>query len=143
MISIQEVKFASPEYQTLLDLRYDVLRKPIHMKLRPEDTALDEGEYHIAAMDGKRIIGCVLLRPLDQTTIRLRQMAVLPDYQGQGIGAQLVIFAENLARERGFQTVETKARKTAQGFYEKQGYVVVGDEFLEVSLHTIKMIKAV
>lgn len=142
IINIKEVPFGSDSYKTLLDLRYEVLRKPIGMELRPKDTELDSTEYHIAAFDGAEIIGCVLLRPLGGGAIKLRQMAVRDDYQGRGIGAKLVSYAEKLASVRSFTIMETNARKTAQGFYEKLGYRPSGNYFLEVSLHTIRMSKS-
>jgi N-acetylglutamate synthase-like GNAT family acetyltransferase len=140
-ITIEEVAFGSGQYKTLLGIRYQVLRKPIGMELREKDTELDNTEYHIAAFDSGKIIGCVLLRPLNGDSVKLRQMAVLDAYQRQGIGARLVTYAEGLASARGFKAVETNARKTAQGFYKKLGYCPAGDYFMEVSLHTLKMYK--
>lgn len=139
---IKEVAFGSAHYKQICDLRYEVLRKPIGMELREKDVATDDKEHHIAAFAGDNIIGCVLLRPLSANHIKLRQMAVADAYQGQGIGAELVKFAEKLAAQKGFKTIETNARKTAQGFYEKLGYAPDGDPFLEVKLHTIRMHKA-
>lgn len=138
---IQQVPYNSPEYQAICALRYDVLRKPIGMELREKDVALDHTEFLIAAIDNGRVIGCVQLRPLEKTHIKLRQMAVADSHQGQGIGARLVRFGEQLAAQNGFKTMETSARKTAQGFYEKLGFAVQGDPFMEVELHTIKMTK--
>jgi len=43
-------------------------------------------------------------------------------------------FAENIARDRGFQKITMHARKTAVGFYEKLGYRVCGQEFEEVTI---------
>ena len=42
----------------------------------------------------KNAMGCVLLRPVDQDRIKLRQMAVSETCQGQGMGARLVGYAE-------------------------------------------------
>ena len=61
-------------------------------------------------------------------------MAVLNNLQGKGIGRALMMFAENIARDRGFRKISMHARKTAVGFYEKLGYEVEGDEFLEVTI---------
>lgn len=141
-ITIKDVPFGSEHYRQTLAVRTDVLRTPIGMVLREKDVATDDKEFHIAAFDGERMIGCVLLRPLTHDHIKLRQMAVVDGYQGQGIGAKLVQFAEQFAAQKGFKTVETSARKTAQGFYEKLGYAVVGEPFMEVDLHTIKMTKS-
>jgi predicted GNAT family N-acyltransferase len=43
-------------------------------------------------------------------------------------------FAENLARDKGFKLITMNARDTAIGFYQKMGYQVVGDEFIEVTV---------
>jgi ribosomal protein S18 acetylase RimI-like enzyme len=65
---------------------------------------------------------------------RLRQMAVLNDLQGKGIGRALMNFAENLARDRGFRCVRMHARLNAIGFYEKVGYKVKGEQFEEITI---------
>jgi ribosomal protein S18 acetylase RimI-like enzyme len=67
-------------------------------------------------------------------SVRLRQMAVLNNLQGKGIGRALMQFAENIARDRGFQKITMHARQTAVGFYEKLGYRVCGQEFEEVTI---------
>ena len=140
-ILIHTVEFNSPAYKTMCALRYDVLRKPIGMELREKDVAQDHMEFHIGAFDEGKMIGCVLLRPLSETTVKLRQMAVADSYQGQGIGVKLVQFAEWLAVEEKFSSIEVNARKTAQGFYEKLGYAPTGASFIEVKQHTLKMAK--
>lgn len=105
--------------------------------LRPEDVALDASEIHIGAFEGDTITGCVLLRPLTDGAVKLRQMAVANSHQGRGIGADLVRAAHRIALARGFTEMRTNARKTAQGFYEKLGYRVVSEPFIEVNLITL------
>ncbi len=61
-------------------------------------------------------------------------MAVEKTLQGKGIGASIMNYAENVARDRGYKILVMHARKTAIGFYEKLGYVVTGNEFTEVSI---------
>jgi ribosomal protein S18 acetylase RimI-like enzyme len=70
----------------------------------------------------------------DPQTVRLRQMAVMNDLQGKGIGRALMQFAENLARDRGYKKITMHARKNALGFYEKMGYRKIGEEFHEITL---------
>jgi predicted GNAT family N-acyltransferase len=50
-------------------------------------------------------------------------------------------FAENVARDAGFKTMTMHARKSAEVFYEKQGYAPYGDEFIEVTIPHIEMRK--
>ena len=52
-----------------------------------------------------------------------------------------MLFAENLARDRGYNKISMHARKNATGFYEKVGYKVVGDEFVEVTIPHYNMEK--
>jgi ribosomal protein S18 acetylase RimI-like enzyme len=66
--------------------------------------------------------------------IRLRQMAVHDSVQGKGIGASIMSFAENIAKDKGYKYMVMHARDTAIGFYEKFGYKVKSDEFEEVGL---------
>jgi GNAT superfamily N-acetyltransferase len=88
----------------------------------------------IAAFEDDDMLGCCMLVEENPETVRLRQMAVLNDLQGKGIGRALMNFAENLARDRGYKTMSMHARKNAVGFYEKMGYSVAGDEFIELTI---------
>ena len=46
-----------------------------------------------------------------------------------------------MAAAKGCKIIDTKARNTAQGFYEKLGYELSGNDFLEISIHCIMMKK--
>jgi GNAT superfamily N-acetyltransferase len=61
-------------------------------------------------------------------------MAVHHKLQKTGIGAAMMNYAEHVARDAGFKKMVMNARKTATGFYEKLGYEISGNEFIEVSL---------
>ncbi len=50
-------------------------------------------------------------------------------------------FAENLARDRGYNRLIMHARKSVAGFYEKLGYKITGDEFVEVTIEHYTMEK--
>jgi GNAT superfamily N-acetyltransferase len=139
-VAFREVAFGSQGYDQLLAIRDAVLRKPIGLKLRAKDTASDPGDYHLAAFDGPSPVGCVLLTPRGNGLVQLRQMAVLDSHRGRDIGARLVAFAEKIAAERGFTTVETRAWKTAEGFYRKLGYESLEHEFSDE--HTLLMRKS-
>ena len=139
---IKKVPFASESYDEMKRFREGILRLPLGLKLSVDDINGEDAQIHIAAIeDGGSIIGTVLLKPLSQDRVKLRQMAVSPSLQRRGIGRKLVDHAEESARALGFTTVELHARTYVQGFYEKLGYQIDGEPFIEVSLQTIKMIK--
>ena len=139
--SIDEIQYGSDAYEQCKMLRQDVLRTPIKLVLSDQDTDGEELQMHFAAMVNDRVVGVIIMKPLEYGVVKFRQLAVSPQVQGKGVGRDLVLWAENLAMTKGFRSVEMSARVTAQVFYEKLGYNAVGDVFTEVGLNTIKMVK--
>lgn len=131
---IKQIDFGSKEYHQMTHLRSEILRRPLHLKFAKEELEREKNDILIGAFEEDKMLGCCLLTRIDKDNVRLRQMAVQNNLQGKGIGASLMNFAENIARDNGFKKLVMHARKTAVGFYEKFGYTVVGNEFTEVSI---------
>ena len=128
------IEHGTKEYQQMIDLRDHVLRKPLGLSFSKEDLEKEKEDILIGCFDDDKLEACCLLTKVDAKTVRLRQMAVLSGLQGKGVGRILMQFAENIARDRGYRKLLMHARKTALGFYEKLGYRVNGDEFVEVTI---------
>jgi ribosomal protein S18 acetylase RimI-like enzyme len=133
-MALKIIDHGSKEYHLMVQLRNDILRRPLGLTFTPEELEKEKEEILIAAFEEEKILGCCMLIKQEPGTVRLRQMAVLNNLQGKGIGRALMQFAENIARDRGFQRITMHARKTASGFYEKLGYQVCGEEFEEVTI---------
>ena len=133
-MALKIIDHGTPEYQLMVKLRDDILRKPLGLGFTPEELESEKDNMLIAAFEEERILGCCMLVEEQPGTVRLRQMAVLNDLQGKGIGRALMNFAENIARDRGYKIVRMHARINAIGFYEKVGYKVNGDKFVEVTI---------
>lgn len=133
-MALKLIEHGSPEYKQMLDLRYQILRQPLGLSFDDVQLAAEKEDILIGAFDEEDLLACCVLTKEDAETVRLRQMAVQNNLQGKGIGATLMNFAENIARDRGFTRLTMHARKTAVGFYEKLGYNVCSDEFLEVTI---------
>ena len=140
-MALKIIDHGSREYQQMVQLRNDILRKPLKLTLTPEELAREKDEILIGAFEEEKMLGCCMLIIVDRSTVRLRQMAVLNNLQGKGIGRALMQFAENIARDRGFKKIIMHARKSAAGFYEKLGYQVCSEEFEEVTLPHYEMEK--
>jgi GNAT superfamily N-acetyltransferase len=128
------IDHGSKEYRQMVDLRLQILRKPLGLIFTDEELEKEKDDVLIGAFEDEVMLGCCMLTKLDPQTVRLRQMAVKTGLQGKGIGRVLMQFAENLARDRGYTRLVMHARKTAAGFYEKLGYKISGDEFVEVTI---------
>lgn len=133
-MALKIIDHGSHEYRQMVKLRDDMLRKPLGLGFTPEELEKEKDNMFIAAFEEEDILGCCMLVEKDPTIVKLRQMAVLNNLQGKGIGRALMGFAENIARDRGYKIISMHARKNAIGFYEKMGYTVAGDEFIEVTL---------
>jgi predicted GNAT family N-acyltransferase len=140
-MKIGEIPYHSQWYEKSKQLRQDVLRTPIGLILSDKDVEGEENQFHIAAIDNDEVVGVIILKPLENGVIKPRQVAIAQTMQGKGLGRDMLVFAESLARTRGFSSVEMSARISAQIFYEKLGYRTIGGIFTEVGLNTIKMIK--
>jgi ribosomal protein S18 acetylase RimI-like enzyme len=128
------IDHGSREYKQMIDLRHQVLRKPLGLEFTKEELEKEKNDMLIAAYEDDRILGCCILTEVEPDKVRLRQMAVISGLQGKGIGRVLMQFAENLARDRGYKKLTMHARKAVIGFYEKLGYKLVGEEFQEVTI---------
>lgn len=133
-MALKIIDHGTPEYQQMVKLREDVLRKPLGLGFVPEELDTEKANLLIGAFEEDQMLGCCMLVEERPGTVRLRQMAVSNDLQGKGIGRALMNFAENIARDQGYRILSMHARKNAIGFYEKMGYRVASEEFTEVTI---------
>lgn len=87
------------------------------------------------------MIGILLLTPVSEHLVKMRQVAVSPDQQGKGVGTSMVLDSEILAKSQNFTNITLHARENAVPFYLRLGYQVVGDKFEEVGIPHFKMEK--
>jgi len=141
-MALKLIDHGSKEYQQMVNLRNEILRKPLGLQFDKEELEHEKGEILIGAFEDEKMLGCCMLVKVDEKCCRLRQMAVINKLQGKGIGRALMQFAENIARDRGYKKITMHARKSAIGFYERLGYKVSGDEFKEVTISHFIMEKS-
>ncbi len=142
------VEYASMLYDAVVRLRQDVLRSPLGMTFTRNDLARDKDGIMFAMLDSQdqsKVLACLQLfdeKNLEETTrLKLRQMAVDPEQQGQGLGQRIVWFAENWALQNKYTCIALNARVKAQPFYQKLGYTIISDEFIEIGIPHVVMEK--
>lgn len=142
-MKLTEIDYGSPLYRAELALRDEVLRKPLGLEVYAEATAAEVGYRHFGLENGGRLVACLMCVPLGPGSVKIRQMAVVPDKQGTGLGRRLMEEVEALLRADGVGHFMLHARYTATGFYEKLGYAKAGDEFVEVGIPHWRMEKGI
>ncbi len=133
-MALKIIDYGSPEYQQMIKLRDIILRKPLGLSFTPEELEKEKDNMLIGAFEDERMLGCCMLVEEQPDIVRLRQIAVLNDLQGKGIGRALMNFAENIARDRGYKIIRMHARSNAANFFEKVGYKIKGDQFIEITI---------
>jgi len=118
------------------------LREPLRLEFDKESLAREYEDFHIAAYAGNELVGILLLKPgLQKEIIKMRQVAVHDEWQGKGVGKEMVKFSEEFAYRKGFKKIELNARDTAVKFYGSLGYTIQGEMFYEVGIPHKKMYK--
>jgi predicted GNAT family N-acyltransferase len=141
-MALRMIDHGTKEYQQMVNLRNEILRKPLGLSFDKEELDKEKDDILMGAFEDDRLLGCCLLTRMDAFTVRLRQMAVPNNMQGKGVGRALMIFAENIARDLGYRKLCMHARQTAVGFYQKLGYSITGEPFEEVTISHYIMEKA-
>ena len=139
--SIRILQFDSPEQLDSIRLRERILRIPLGLKYSKEELRNEFDQIHIGAFSDNVIVGILLLKPVDDQLIKMRQVAVETSLQRQRIGKDMVTFAEGWAKVNGYKRIELHARQEAVQFYLHQDYEIVGEPFFEVGILHRKMVK--
>ncbi|PIR26150.1 MAG: GNAT family N-acetyltransferase [Deltaproteobacteria bacterium CG_4_10_14_0_2_um_filter_43_8] len=133
-----------PEHQMELELRYQVMRKPLGMRRDEVTFPFEADALRLAALENKELVGCVLFKADEnKTSGKLFQMVVSTQHQKKGIGKKLVEILEAKLKTDGIQLIHLHARKEAIPFYKHLGYVCEGEEFLEINIPHSRMVKRI
>lgn len=128
--------FGTPEYDEIVALRTEVLRKPLGLEFTEEFLSKEYADVHFGcyANGSHELLACAMLHVKTEGEARMKQVAVKPSLQGTGVGSFLVGQFEAYCKENGFRSIALHARDTAVDFYLKLGYIKEGEEFEEVTI---------
>lgn len=137
---IRQFLFATPEFDEALGLRDELLRQPLGLDFHVRDIQKEFDSYHFGFFDSfGQMRGCLTMVPVDDRTVKMRQVAV--STQKMGIGRALVEYSETWAKKKGYGSIVLHARDEAVPFYLKLGYLKEGNPFTEVGIKHFKMRK--
>ncbi len=139
--NLKEIIHSSKEYDAMVALRFEILRKPLGLTFTKEQLASEKNYIHLGLFLQQELLACCILLPAKNNSFQLKQMAVSNRQQSKGLGAQLLAFAEEIAIKNNTSNIILHARQTALGFYQKAGYNILGDMFMEVGIPHFEMEK--
>lgn len=136
------------EIAALINRVYSEAEKGIWLEGQSRTTEAEVAELiatgQIAvARSGDRIVGSVRVHEIEDGVGEFGMLVAAPEERGTGIGTDLVSFAENWGRERGFremqlellvpQTWEHPVKEFLRGWYTRIGYRLVRKDGLEAA----------
>lgn len=99
--------------------------------------AEDIDAVHFLAYEGDFAIGTARLLPDGE----IGRLSVLKDWRGMTVGEALLKAVIHEAEQRGLTEQRLSAQVQAVAFYERFGFTVVSEEFLEAGLPHVDMIR--
>lgn len=128
-MELRKIEYGTPAYEETVDLRNEYFRKPQGMDIRNEDLTGDAKVNMYGGYIDDCLMATVFYAEKDRATAQVKALIVDKKYQGQGYGKYLMNFIEGLIREKGYKKAILQGRVSAQGLYEKLGYVPTSEVF--------------
>ena len=95
---------------------------------------------HVVLVQDGRVVGTA--RMFDSSDVAIvGRVAVDPSLRGQGQGAVVMAAAERWASDQGLPVVELHSQEAVTGFYDRLGYVGVGERYFEAGIPHLTMRK--
>lgn len=97
-------------------------------------------DHFVVEMDGMDI--CALrCKKLDDQSVQLQRFCVLKDYRESGVGRFALEQIENYYWNKNVERITLDAKFHVSRFYEKCGYIVVSEPFMEAGVSHVTMEK--
>lgn len=105
-----------------------------------EVDGIDQDSYHVFLKDDERIVAYLRAFYRDKEAKVVQIGRVLTTKRGKGLGAQIMLMGITLAKDlmEGIE-IYIEAQVYAIPFYEKLGFIVSSDEFLEDGIPHVQM----
>jgi len=110
------------ELEEMFYQRWLVLRSPLGMEIGSERDNHEDGALHLIAMCDRKIIASARLRELSPKLGSISYVAVLPEFQNQGIGTKLIKKLIAKAQQKNLKILRLMSRINAIKFYQKLGF---------------------
>ena len=117
------------EKEAMYYQRWLVLRAPMNMQRGTEKDESDDSALHLIAVCDRQIIGSARLRELSTELGSIAYVAVIPEFQSQGVGTALIKQLIETAKKKHLKSLRVMTRIAASRFYQRIGFLESGQEF--------------
>lgn len=128
------------EYQQALNVRKTVFVDEQKVSLEEEIDDLEDVSIHMIGVHKDEVIAASRIRFVDDYG-KLERIAIKKDFRGNNFGLQMVRAMEEVIIKNNYHLAKLNAQTYATTFYEKLGYLVVSEEFIDAGIPHVTMTK--
>lgn len=124
----------------MIRTRVFVIEQKISAEIETDEW--ENSSTHYLAIDGEKALGTARWRLIDNQTAKIERVAVLKEARGQGVGTELMrCLLQEIHSHCNIQMIKLGSQNSAIPFYEKLGFQVIGEEYLDACLPHHFMVK--
>ncbi len=128
-IKINTVDF-NQNFAEIKKIRTDVFIKEQNVPIELEWDEFDNDSIHILAYYDNKAVATARLLPDGH----IGRMSVLKAYRHRSIGKQMLRFLIDVAEKSTINKICLSAQEQAVGFYEKYGFTIISDIYLDAGI---------
>lgn len=113
---------------------------PVEIEVDEYDV-LDGVCDHFLIKSDEATVGAMRCKHLDDDKIKLQRFCILKEYRGSEYGKKSIELIEDTYKNQGVRHIEVDSKYDVHEFYEKCGYTIVSEIFVEADVPHVKMIK--
>lgn len=135
-----EIVSEQPEMEQVFSVRTQVFVNEQNVPEEEEIDHLEEESTHFLVTDDEgNPAGAGRFRVVDGYG-KVERICVLPGYRSKGVGHALMKAIEQFALSQQIEILKLNAQNQAIPFYEKLGYAITSEEFMDAGIphHTMK-----
>ena len=129
------------DWPDLVALRTRVFVEEQGVPPEVEQDDRDTTAVHVLSRDGSGRVVATGRLLVEGERASIGRMAADASVRGRGHGAAVLAELHRQAVLRGVREVELHAQVTARRFYERAGYVAVGDDYVEAGITHVTMVR--
>ncbi len=133
---------AVPVFSPLCNLGFALRREVFVIEQQvPEELEHDADDmtatHLVGVMDGSVVaVARILFKP---EHAKIGRVAIAKSHRGLKLGARLIEFAVEVAREKGQTRCYLESQADKVGFYARLGFAAYGDEFMDAGIPHLRM----
>jgi len=107
-----------------------------------ETDEFEKTATHYLVTDEGKALATARWQRIDDQTAKIERVAVLKDARGKGVGTKLMRYILNaIHSDRKIQAIKVGSQNSAIPFYEKLGFQIIGEEYLDADIPHQMMVK--